>query len=136
MGNAVEIVQTLSRLNRTFPGKDQVFIIDFVNDLGRIQAAFAQYDRGAKIEQVQDLNVIYEIKDRLDAEGIYDDGHILYFMTARYRTAAAFNTGDHTEHNAMFAATQEPTDTFIEAEGATRYWARRRKRLRKAPSGR
>lgn len=114
IANAVEIVQTLSRLNRTFPGKDQVFIIDFVNDPNSIQAAFAQYDSGAKIEQVQDLNVIYDIKERLDAEGIYDDGHVLNFMTARYQTAAAFNTGGQTEHRAMFAATQEPTDTFNE----------------------
>ncbi|MCJ8141052.1 type I restriction endonuclease subunit R [Falsirhodobacter halotolerans] len=114
IANAVEIVQTLSRLNRTFPGKDQVFIIDFVNDPSSIQAAFAQYDSGAKIEQVQDLNVIYDIKDRLDAEGVYDNGHVLNFMTARYQTAAAFNTGGQTEHRAMFAATQEPTDTFNE----------------------
>ncbi|RDD99821.1 type I restriction endonuclease subunit R [Paracoccus pantotrophus] len=114
IANAVEIVQTLSRLNRTFPGKDQVFIIDFVNDPNSVQAAFAQYDSGAKIEQVQDLNVIYDIKERLDTEGIYDDGHVLNFMTARYQTAAAFNTGGQTEHRAMFAATQEPTDTFNE----------------------
>lgn len=49
-------------------------------------------------KQVQDLNVIYDIKDRLDAEGIYDDGHVLNFITARYQTAAAFNTGGQTEH--------------------------------------
>ena len=37
----VECVQTLSRLNRTFPGKDQTFILDFFNseeDTGVIQA--------------------------------------------------------------------------------------------------
>ncbi|MDI4745790.1 hypothetical protein MJL33_27940, partial [Salmonella enterica subsp. enterica serovar Kentucky] len=28
----VEVVQTLSRLNRTYPGKDTTFVIDFVND--------------------------------------------------------------------------------------------------------
>ncbi|MEO9629945.1 MAG: DEAD/DEAH box helicase family protein [Sulfitobacter sp.] len=112
IANAVEIVQTLSRLNRTFPGKDQVFIIDFVNEPGTIQAAFAQYDSGAKIEQVQDLNVIYDIKDQLDAQGVYDEGHVRNFMSARYQTAAALNGGGDNEHKAMFAATQEPTDTF------------------------
>ncbi|WP_417246920.1 type I restriction endonuclease subunit R [Celeribacter sp.] len=112
IANAVEIVQTLSRLNRTFPGKDQVFIIDFVNEPGTIQAAFAQYDSGAKIEQVQDLNVIYDIKEKLDAQGVYDDSHVLNFMRARYQTAAALNAGGGNEHKAMFAATQEPTDTF------------------------
>ena len=66
IANAVEIVQTLSRLNRTFPGKDQVFIIDFVNEPEVIEAAFAKYDCGAKITRVQDLNVIYDMKERLD----------------------------------------------------------------------
>lgn len=32
IANEVEVVQTLSRLNRTSTGKDQVYIIDFVND--------------------------------------------------------------------------------------------------------
>lgn len=112
IANPVEIVQTLSRLNRTFPGKDQVFIIDFVNDPQSVQAAFAQYDSGAKIEQVQDLNVIYDMKDKLDAQGIYVDTHVSRFRVARYETAAAFNANGDTEHKAMFAATQEPTDTY------------------------
>ncbi|MBO9431648.1 DEAD/DEAH box helicase family protein [Sulfitobacter sp. R18_1] len=112
IANAVEIVQTLSRLNRTFPGKDQVFIIDFINDPGSVQAAFAQYDSGAKIEQVQDLNVIYDMKDKLDEQGVYDDTHVNQFRIARHQTAAAFKAKGDTEHKAMFAATQEPTDAY------------------------
>lgn len=114
IANAVEIVQTLSRLNRTFPGKDQVFIIDFVNDPESVRAAFAQYDSGARIEEVQDLDVIYDIKDKMDKQGLYDDSHIEAFKIARYRTAAAFSANGDTEHKAMFAATQEPTDSFNE----------------------
>lgn len=112
IANAVEIVQTFSRLNRTFPGKDQTFIIDFVNDPEVVQAAFSQYDSGAKIEQVQDPNVIYDMKDMLDEQGIYDDSHVNQFRIARYRFAAVLNAGGETEHRAMFAATQEPTDTY------------------------
>ncbi|APX12401.1 type I restriction endonuclease subunit R [Tateyamaria omphalii] len=112
IANAVEIVQTFSRLNRTFPGKDQTFIVDFVNDPESVQAAFAQYDSGAKIEEVQNLDVIYDMKDQLDAQGIYDDGHVNRFRIARYQTAAAFNAEGETEHKAMYAATQEPTDAY------------------------
>ncbi|MEZ1817439.1 hypothetical protein QVM29_32280, partial [Pseudomonas aeruginosa] len=65
IGNEVEIVQTLSRLNRTFPGKDQTFVIDFVNEPEAIRKAFARYDAGAMIEEVQDLNVIYDMKTAL-----------------------------------------------------------------------
>jgi type I restriction enzyme R subunit len=112
IGNAVEIVQTLSRLNRTFPGKDQVFIIDFVNEPDSIVAAFSTYDSGAKIEKVQSLDVIYEIKERLDLQAIYRDSHVDDFRFARFDTASAFATGADSEHKAMFAATQEPTDHF------------------------
>ena len=36
----VKAVQTLSRLNRTMPGKKDTFILDFVNDVEDIEAAF------------------------------------------------------------------------------------------------
>ncbi|EEX15914.1 type III restriction protein res subunit [Citreicella sp. SE45] len=112
IANAVEIVQTLSRLNRNFPGKEDVYIIDFVNDPETVEAAFRQYDSGAKIEQVQDLDVIYDMKDQLDEQGIYDHSHVEAFSIARYQTAAAFAAKSDTEHRAMYAATQAPTDTY------------------------
>ncbi len=114
IANAVEIVQTFSRLNRTFPGKDQTFIIDFINDPEVVRAAFAQYDRGAKIEEVQDLNVVYDLKEFLDDQGVYDETHVLDFQKARFRTATAAASGadDEAAHKAMYAATQEPTDAY------------------------
>lgn len=84
IANAVEIVQTFSRLNRAFPGKDQTFTIDFINDADVVQAAFAQYDRGARIEEVQDLNVIYDLKVFLDDHGFYDVTDVLDFQRARF----------------------------------------------------
>ena len=112
IANPVDIVQTLSRLNRTFPGKKQTFVVDFVNDPQVVQDAFATYDAGAMIEEVQDLNVIYDMKENLDEQGVYDSDHIEAFKKARFITAKAFETSGDTEHKAMFAATQEPTDTF------------------------
>ncbi|WP_425059177.1 hypothetical protein SCACP_38520 [Sporomusa carbonis] len=63
----VDAVQTLSRLNRTYPGKDRTFVIDFVNDPEQIVEAFRQYYQGAAIETVQDPNVVYQLKERLDS---------------------------------------------------------------------
>ena len=54
------------------------------------------------------------MKEKLDEQGIYDEEHIKRFQGARYQTAAAFDADDETEHRAMFAATQEPTDTYNE----------------------
>jgi type I restriction enzyme R subunit len=42
-------VQTFSRLNRTAPGKDETFIIDFVNSPENVKLAFSKYDDGALI---------------------------------------------------------------------------------------
>ena len=47
IANPVEIVQTLSRLNRTAPGKDTIFVVDFVNDPQVVLDAFSKYDAGA-----------------------------------------------------------------------------------------
>lgn len=118
IANEVEIVQTFSRLNRTFPGKDQTFIIDFVNKPESVQAAFAKYDAGAQIEAAQNLNVIYDLKDRLDQQGIYSLSNIEAFKKARFQTAVILSAREgqdnQTIHKAMFAATQSPTDTYNE----------------------
>ena len=112
IANEVEIVQTLSRLNRTFPGKDQTFVIDFVNEPETIRKAFARYDAGARIEEVQDLNVIYDMQRDVDREGIYSAEDLEAFRTARFQTARKLETSRDPEHKAMFAATQAPTDAF------------------------
>src|SRR5437764_4539733 len=40
----VNAVQTLSRLNRTYPGKNETMVLDFVNEAEEIQQAFAPYN--------------------------------------------------------------------------------------------
>ncbi|PHR12989.1 MAG: restriction endonuclease [Sphingopyxis sp.] len=112
IANEVEIVQTLSRLNRTFPGKEETFIVDFVNDPEAIRAAFKKYDSGAQITEVQDPNVVYDMKDGLDQQGIYSDEDIEAFKVARFETAKTFDIVKGGHHKAMFAATQKPTDLF------------------------
>src|SRR5690554_6091814 len=66
----VDCVQTLSRLNRLFPGK-QTFILDFYNDEQEILDAFAPYYRKAELADVSDPSVVYDLQRSLDASGIY-----------------------------------------------------------------
>lgn len=112
IANDVEIVQTLSRLNRTFPGKDQTFVIDFVNEPEVVKRAFAKYDAGAQIDEVQDLNVVYEIKERLDQAGIYDLRSLEAFKNARFKTVKDLTSNRDPQHKELFAATQVPTDLY------------------------
>jgi type I restriction enzyme R subunit len=122
IANHVEIVQTFSRLNRMAPGKDEVFIIDFVNDQDNVLQAFALYDDGAHIDDIQDINVIYEIKERLDEHGLYDNNELLAFKEARFKTIRDITHAQEPQHKALYSAT----------EGATRLYNQKMKMLREA----
>lgn len=69
----VDCVQTLSRLNRTYAGKDQTFILDFINEIEDIKAAFEQYYTTSEIDDVTDPNIVYEIQHKLEGNGIFTD---------------------------------------------------------------
>ena len=86
ISNDIEIVQTYSRVNRIFPGKDKVFIVDFVNDPDIVVNAFRKYDTGAKMESAQKLEIIYEIKDALDNAGIYTQDEFEAYKVAKYKS--------------------------------------------------
>ncbi|WP_327858359.1 type I restriction endonuclease subunit R [Acinetobacter guillouiae] len=107
IANEVEVVQTLSRLNRTTTGKDQVYIIDFVNDPEWILKCFKKYDNGAEINEVQDPNVVYTIKDSLDDANLYDEDDLEQFKTARFKTIReiANNSMTVNKHPDLFKAT-------------------------------
>ena len=74
--DGIQAVQTLSRLNRSYSGpfgvKDTTFVLDFVNDGIEILAAFQTYYETAKLEDVTDPNLIYNLRAKLDATGYYD----------------------------------------------------------------
>ena len=112
IANDVEIVQTFSRLNRIAPGKDEIFIIDFVNDPDNVRRAFAMYDDGAQIDDMQDLNVVYEIKEALDAQGLYEAEDLAAFKEARFKTIRDITQAQEPQHKALYAATERPTRLF------------------------
>jgi type I restriction enzyme R subunit len=68
----IQAVQTLSRLNRAFPGKDTTYILDFVNDAADVLKAFKTYYETAELEAVTDPNLVYDLRAKLDASGHYD----------------------------------------------------------------
>lgn len=72
----IQAVQTLSRLNRAYPGKDTTFVLDFVNDPDEILAAFKQYYTTAELAGTSNPNLVFELRAKLDASGHYDDRDI------------------------------------------------------------
>jgi type I restriction enzyme, R subunit len=67
----VDCVQTLSRLNRIYPGKDNVFVLDFFNDTEDIKEAFEPYYNTTELEDVTDPNIVYDLQTKLAASAIY-----------------------------------------------------------------
>lgn len=102
--SGVEAVQTLSRLNRTFPGKDKTFILDFNNKAEEIVKAFQMFYRDAQVSDVQDPNIVYDIKQRLDGMSIYETREVVAFGDAI--------VDKHVTHQKLYALTQAATDRF------------------------
>ncbi len=69
----IQAVQTLSRLNRAHPGKDTTFVLDFVNDTEEVLTAFKTYHTTAELTATTDPNLVYNLRQKLDAAGHYDD---------------------------------------------------------------
>lgn len=69
----VECVQTLSRLNRTYPGKAEsgTFVLDFFNDPEDILAAFQPYYQTAELADVSNPDQIFDLFEKLKATKIF-----------------------------------------------------------------
>ena len=68
----VQAVQTLSRLNRYYRGKDQTYVVDFVNDSAEILAAFKPYYETAELSGVTDPDIVLTLKAKLDGQAQYE----------------------------------------------------------------
>ena len=83
----VECVQTLSRLNRVYPGKADTgtFVLDFFNAPEDILAAFQPYYKTASLADVSDPNLIFDLNEKLRASGIFQGQEVEQFCTAFFQ---------------------------------------------------
>lgn len=72
----VKAVQTLSRLNRTHPDKQDTFIIDFVNTKDDILKAFQPFYQETSLSQEINTDLIYKTQKMLRGFKVYDDTDI------------------------------------------------------------
>lgn len=71
--SGITAVQTLSRLNRVIPGKENTYILDFVNDPAEILAAFQVYYEEALLTTPSDPDVIHDMLGKLQGMHIVDE---------------------------------------------------------------
>lgn len=96
----IQAVQTLSRLNRIHPLKEDSFVLDFVNDRDEIREAFKTYYEGAEIGSDVDPARLYAIKGELDAPGIYLDQEVARFCDVYFKPKQKQSALDHQAMNA------------------------------------
>jgi type I restriction enzyme R subunit len=105
----IQAVQTLSRLNRVHPLKEDTFVLDFVNERSEIQEAFKQFYEGAVFGEEVEPSRLYEIKAELDASAIYLPEEMERFCGIYFKPKERQNAADH---RAMNAALDPAVDRF------------------------
>jgi type I restriction enzyme R subunit len=80
----VECVQTLSRLNRTYPGKgiSGTYVLDFFNEPEDVLAAFQEYYQTAELVDISNPNLIFDLSEKLRAFGIFTWSEVERFCEA------------------------------------------------------
>jgi type I restriction enzyme, R subunit len=88
----VNAVQTISRLNRKYPGKNKTTVIDFTNNAKEIFKAFSKYRKGAKVRDTDpDPSELQDLYDEIMAYNIFSQNMINQLMeTAKERNDAVF----------------------------------------------
>lgn len=68
----IAAVQTLSRLNRAAPGKDEVYVLDFANKAETIEKAFSRFYRTTILSGETDPNKLYDLISLMEGYQVYD----------------------------------------------------------------
>ena len=72
----IAAVQTLSRLNRAAPGKDEVYVLDFANKAETIEKAFSKFYRTTILSGETDPNKLYDLISLMEDYQVYDHSDV------------------------------------------------------------
>jgi type I restriction enzyme R subunit len=118
----MQAVQTLSRLNRVHPLKEDTFVLDFMNDREEICEAFKTYYEGAEMGEEVDPARMYQVKGELDASGVYLAEEVERFCAVYFKPKPKQSAMDH---QAMHAALDPVVSRFTvlqENEAEVELW--------------
>jgi type I restriction enzyme R subunit len=76
----VSAVQTLSRLNRTTYGKDETFVLDFVNRTDDIKESFQPYYTTTVLSEATDPNILHDLEREVRGFKFFTDFEINGFI--------------------------------------------------------
>lgn len=98
--SGVQAVQTLSRLNRTHPGKEDTFVLDFVNDTQEILDSFQPYYEKTAVGEQAEPQQLYALQAKMDGKQVYYKAEVEEFSKVFYKPKEHQTPGDHAKMNA------------------------------------
>jgi type I restriction enzyme R subunit len=105
----IRAVQTLGRLNRTHPGKEDTLVIDFVNDREDILDAFQPFYEKTTLEESSDPQHLYQLESDLEASQVFTDKEVDNLAEAFF---SPDNTGTEKAHAKLYQYTNPAVDRF------------------------
>ena len=112
----VQAVQTLSRLNRTAPGKSRIFILDFDNEENDIYKAFKPYYETTPVGENADPHRLSDLQHHLLEWAIFTPADVTAFAEVWYRGRRNHSLTDHREMNAVLDAVVQQFQTHKKEE--------------------
>jgi len=97
----VQAVQTLSRLNRTAPGKTRTFVLDFKNEEGDIYRAFKPYYETTPIGENADPHKLNELHHKLLQPAVFTPDDVRAFSEVWFKPKRDPSGQDHRLMNAV-----------------------------------
>ena len=98
--SGIQAVQTLSRLNRTHPGKEDTFVLDFVNEPKEIQDSFQPFYERTLVGERVEAKQLYEMQAKLDGHQVYHKAEVDEFCKVFYQSKQNQTATDHARMNA------------------------------------
>lgn len=121
--DGIQAVQTLSRLNRPHPLKEDTFVLDFVNDRETIRAAFADFYEGATLGDEADPAQLYALQAEIDGPGLIAPDDVAAFCAAFFRPVRHQSPADHRRlQEALAGALGRFADLLAADEPAAELW--------------
>jgi type I restriction enzyme R subunit len=74
--DGLQAVQTLSRLNRTYPDKTKTFVLDFQNTIEDIRSAFKPWFESSELEERTNPNQVFDLRNKILTSGFINEDDI------------------------------------------------------------
>lgn len=114
--SGIQAVQTLSRLNRTTRGKENTFVLDFVNEPDEIYAAFKPYYEVTPMGDEVDPQQLNKLANTLANWQVYTSYEVNGWCEIWFRNRMQPTGGEHKQLNAMIDMAVERFKLLDEAQ--------------------